>query len=398
MATAKRYYDNALTLTESETAATTGLLTTLFAAKVATGDGQPANHIPQAADGCAVDTCLRADGELARIAIALKMALCLRLWIVLRELLRLSGKRGFTWDELRAALDRYRIRYSEQNLKRWLHRGHGFWWQLDANTGLIYPAGYRTISIRLVEKCLANHLYALIATNRPGMGREMYIDVSSWNIKQFEAKAFASWYAYRENPTLSRAQLCALFRKDVQTLQAWERLGYVEVKQNYATYTLEHYAALPKDENTGKLRRDVRQTEINGVPYWEVRLPNTYIAPPIRQHDRKGASRQVSYQVRKTILSNEPAGVCEQSPKRDGVLNPNGRLYHPTLKGLRQHVKRHGERGRYLYRGTNGGRVRYYTYTEDSQVMVSVGRCNSVHDKVGYEYHKDMGKNKSDPF
>jgi hypothetical protein len=351
-----------------------------------------ATSAPTVDAGC-VDTALRCDPEFARIAIALKMGLCLRLWIVLRQLRRESNKHGFTWDELCAALDRYHVRYSKQNLKRWLNTGNNpelRWWHIDQRTGKVYPVGYARLAVDIVEYTRARiqgkhatKFYNIIATNRPG-SRDMYIDVSSYRIRQFEANVYAAWIAYKENPPISRFTLTRLWNATTKTLIAWGHIGHIRTLPSYAYYSEAHYADLPTDTD-GKNRPDVKPAEINGRNFWEVQVSNVYISPIVKQHDRRGKSRRASREIR-LALSKEHVGNCAQSLNRDDMLKPTGSLFYESHDDAKESVTRRDKHPCLIWQGSDGTH-NYFAYSKDGNGRLGLVTCARLFDAIRIEAH-----------
>jgi hypothetical protein len=301
------------------------------------------------------------DPELARLAVGLNQAPHFRLWVILLQMVRNTNKLRISRADLEAVLPQYSIRVSERNLRRWLRRGHGLFWELTDK--FVYFTGYETISCRLVEMAVKNNLPDLISTNQPGK-RSMYIDVSG-SLQQFEAHVYAAWLAYRENPTIARSTLSALFNREPRILRKWDQLAGVEVITNQAQFHPDYFADTPKHAYMYQAATGNGRSET----HFRARMVNTYHAPSIRQHGKRGQSRRVYYAVEKYLESIEPTGNCEQgrgSNALTGGLKPIGRRYFADSAKARRSAKRNGDRQRYIALGVKHKRM-VWDYSPDGR-------------------------------
>ena len=184
---------------------------------------------------------IAADPELARLAVALKLAPQHRVYLVALQMVRETNVNHIPRTELAARLSEYGITVSE-DARRWLYRGNDIFWTLDETH--VYLIGQVNVTLKLVKLAVEHNLTDLIGTNRPGK-RSMYIDVSG-SLQQFEANVYAAWLAYCENPTIARSTLSALFNREPRILRQWEALASVEVITNEAQYHPEHFADVPE--------------------------------------------------------------------------------------------------------------------------------------------------------
>ena len=302
------------------------------------------------------------DPELARLAVGLNQAPQFRLWVVLLQIVRNTNKLRISRADLEATLTQYGIKVSERNLRRWLHRGHGLLWELTEK--FVYFTGYETISCRLVEIAVKNNLPDLITTNQPGK-RSMYIDVSG-SLQQFEAHIYAAWLTYRENPTIARSTLSALFNREPRMLRKWDQAAGVEVITNQAQFAPDYFAEAPKHAYMYQAATGNGRSET----HFRARMVNTYHAPSIRQHGKRGQSRRVYYAVKKYLESIEPTGNCEQgrgSNALTGGLKPTGRRYFESSAKARSNAKRNGDRQRYIALGMNKHQQIIWDYSSDGR-------------------------------
>lgn len=303
-------------------------------------------------------TTIACDVELARLAVGLKQAPLFRLWMILLQKVRESNNGHVSRADLPALLKSYGVKFSERNLRRWLKKGQGLYWQVDSRTGRIHHTGYKLLSCRLVSYALEIGLPDLVSTNRPGQRRYMYIDVSGDHTIDFEANVYASWLASKNDPSIARDTVAALFNRDPRALRQWDKVAGVQPVANWAQYHSNFSNAVPQDTD-GNLREDVVEYTAKSGTQWRAQMVNTYHTPAIKQHDKRGQSRRVARVVRDLLESIEPAGIYGQgeaeSSVSSGGLNPTGRLYFSDHKRARASAKHNGEKPRFIPLGASRG-------------------------------------------
>ena len=271
--------------------------------------------------------CLRCDPELARIAVGVKHAYLFQRWLVLAELNRTTGKQGYTRAEFDTALRQYGVKGCDAYNARLLRRGHGFYWTL--HNDMVYPSSYVSVAKELIKHAARHGLHDLYATNAPGSMRPMYIRVSG-TAADFEAVTLNAWYAARNNPTISRMAICALFNRSEGTLRQLERRAGIQITTNMVETTDSSAVPLKPD---GSLRSDVYRTIENGRTVYHYRLANTYTSTRCKQHCHRGQSRKVSYLFKQWIESDLLASITGQGSRNaSGKLNRSGRFYCETEK------------------------------------------------------------------
>jgi hypothetical protein len=313
-------------------------------------------------DECPPINKIAGDPELARLACALNQAPQFRLWLVLLQMVRNTNANRISRSDLEAVLPQYGITVSERNLRRWLHYGHGLFWNVTEK--VVYFTGYEKVACRLVERAVQKNQPDLINTNRPGK-RSMYIDVSG-SLQQFEANVYAAWLAHRENPTIARSTLAALFNREPRMLRKWDVLAGVKIIANEAQFAPDYFEEVPEygymyQAGTGNGHSETR---------FRARMVNTYHAPSIRQHGKRGQSRRVFHAVGQYLESIEPTGNCEQgrgSNASTGGLKPTGRRYFADSTKARSSAKHKGDRQRYIVLGINRHKQMIWDYAPDGR-------------------------------
>ena len=299
---------------------------------------------PTAALTGAQTKALRVDPELGRLCVVLHLAPALRLWVVIRQHVR--DHAGSGWIDRPSLLEALRtqgIAYSARHLRRVLASGEGLFW--NATHERVYMRSWAYLAATLTSMAMTANI-GRIERNRPG-AREMYVSVTG-SLEQWEANLYAAWFAYRNNPTISRSELCKLFGRDKATLRHWEKerlAGQFTVRQNYAQCPSfeEFYKHIPQYATNytawvrwnGKLKKTARIR-------WQ--LPNTYLAGVIKQHHKKGQAAKVRRRVN-AVTETMPAD------ERRGGWH---RLYFDQAETLRQFVRNHPEaEAPYVWRGEN---------------------------------------------
>jgi hypothetical protein len=286
----------------------------------------------------------RVDPELGRLCVVLHRAPELRLWVVIREYVREHGGSGWiSRKDLAQAFKEQGISCSARHLRRLLSSGEGLFWNVTSER--VYMRSWAHLAASLTQAAMTAKI-GVPERNRPG-AREMYVPVAG-SLEQWEAQLYAAWLAYRNNPTISRSQLCDLFHRDKSVLRRWEKTrlrGQLTVRHNFAQCPdhetffehIPHYATsyVAWVRWKGKPKRIARIR-------WQ--LPNTYLVGAIRQHHRKGQASKVRKRVNQET-ANMPA-----DERRGGWP----RLYFDQPETLRTFVRKHPEAdARYVWRGEN---------------------------------------------
>lgn len=265
---------------------------------------------------------IRADIELARIALGLSLAVLFRLWMILRQLSTDTGEQGHSRADLEAALTSYGVSQVHVYTTRLLKRGNGVFWNL--HSGIVYPVGYVELCRRLVTEAARRGLHDLYATNHPGMLRPMYLACAGSNL-DFEAAILNAWYAAKNNPTISRFTLTRLFNRSELTLRQLETRAGIEPHSNFVETT--DTAAVPLKAD-GELRSDVWRTkDAQHRTVYHFRLPNTYISTRCKQHCHKGQGRKAYFLFKLLIESDELPGMSAAGAYSPGELNPLRLIY-----------------------------------------------------------------------
>ncbi|MEO8396529.1 MAG: hypothetical protein ABI700_26280 [Chloroflexota bacterium] len=287
---------------------------------------------------------LQVDPELGRLCVALHLAAPLRIWVVIRQFVREHDGSG--WIErkrLRELLKTYQIVCSDRHLRRILTNGEDIFWNVTRQR--VYMRSWAHLAATLTETALAAHS-GRIERNRPGV-REMYVPVAG-SLETWEAQLYAAWFAYRNNPTISRSELSALFNRDKTVLRRWEKtrlVGMLTLRHNYAQCPnaeafFQHIPAYATSY-VAWVRWQGRPRRIARIR-WQ--LPNTYVAGAYKQHHRKGQASKVRKRVNR-VTETKPA-----DERRGGWP----RLYFDQAETLRKFVRKHPEaEARYVWRGEN---------------------------------------------
>ena len=292
-------------------------------------------------------THFRVDPELGRLCVVLHLAPALRLWVVIRQYVR--EHEGSGWIDRQSLLDALKaqsITYSARHLRRVLAEGEGLFWNVTRER--VYMRSWVHVAA-LMTRNAHSEKAGRIERNRPGV-REMYVPVAG-DLEQWEAQLYAAWFAYRNNPTISRSELCHLFGRDKTTLRHWEKArlaGQLTVRHNYAQCPnveaffqhIPHYAT----SYTAWVHGQGKPRKITRIR-WQ--LPNTYLVGAIKQHHRKGQTSKVRKRV------NEVSEIMPADERRGGWH----RLYFDQAETLRKFVRNHPEaEARYAWRGENHSR------------------------------------------
>lgn len=284
---------------------------------------------------CPIDVCLRADIELSRICLGLKLAPQFRYWLILNQLRRDTGHQGFTRQQLTDALTAYGVKNGAAYMTRLLYRGHGLFWNIHRN--MVYPVGYTELARRIVRKAYTAGLHDLYIDNMPGIRRDMYLSVSG-AAADFEAQILAGWYAARGNPTISRYTLELLTNRDSRSLRYLERRAGITIQYNEAE-SLDP-VDVPLNEH-GEKRSDVYRTiDGRGNTVWHWRLPNTYQSTIIRQHDKRGAGRRTASILKQWFETIQLTGNIAAGANSPGKLNRMKLNYCITDKDAKRRARR----------------------------------------------------------
>jgi hypothetical protein len=294
---------------------------------------------------------IRVDPDLARVSIGLLKANLFRLWIIARSLTRRADGSGtIAKRSLKSALPAHDIHYTRQHINRLIAAGDGLFWNIGDERLFIRSSQF--VSQRLTLEALATSP-ALVLNNRPG-SRDMYVSLSG-SLADWESQLYAAWMASRNNPTISRERLSALFNRTDETLRQWEakRSEQLKVRTNYAQCAdpeslpftpplhCRAYVATKDGKHSIRLR-------------WQ--LPNTYLVSGYREHARRGQARKVRKVV--NALLHEPADLW-----RGGLLHGQKR-YFDKAERLHGYRKKYVDAAvTYLWLGENRWRHGIYEYT-----------------------------------
>jgi len=205
------------------------------------------------------DNAIRLDIELGRTAQGLGDARQIRVWMILEETARKTGKNYVLRAELHSLVQSYGVRCSDRTLSRWLADGHDTYWIVTTG-GHVRLIGYNKLAKKLSLRARASGLRDLVATNHPGQRRYMYVNVASNKLAEFEAAIYAAWLASRNNPTIARSTLKSLFNRDLSVLREWEQLAGIQIIENFGHYTAEFSADVPlmRTENYARMSTNIR--------------------------------------------------------------------------------------------------------------------------------------------
>jgi hypothetical protein len=284
---------------------------------------------------------LRVDPELGRLAVLLALTQPFRLWLIGRELTRdADGSGQITTSALTAAMKRFGVTCDARTVRRLLACGDGTFWNRDRNRLFLRSWGY--VAVQLTTEA-ARRRGARLERNRPGR-REIHASVAG-SKERFEAQLYAAWLTARQNPTISRGELTALFGCDKKTLRRWEKkhlVGIVKPRANFAQCPdwETFYDVIP--EHAVDYRAAVRhngRTQYTRRLRWQ--LPNTYLTTGLKEHHRAGQARKVRRAVNAELSLPAPFG-------RGGPL----KLYFDKPEYLHRMLRKNPEAGpRYVWRG-----------------------------------------------
>jgi len=314
------------------------------------------------------------DTELTRLSIGLKQSSEIRIWLLIEQHARETNLNHLSRLQLETLLERYGIKYSQQNLDKWLRRGHSLYWRLDEKGSLIWLIGYKRLSEILTNRALRFGLIDLIITNNPGQRKSMYIDMRSDTVEQFEANCYAGWHASKTNNQIARFTLTRLFNRSTKTLIKWEKLAGITIIHGITHYSAEHADAVPLNTKGEGLRGDVLEYEVNGKTRWSAEYSNIYQTLPMKQHAVRGQSRKVARHLHKLLKSFESAGLIGQGGNPGG-LNPTGRVIFDDDKRAKAHAKRYGEKPRQLRKGFDNRRCAHSEYAPDGIGRMRAREC-----------------------
>lgn len=286
---------------------------------------------------------IRVEPEIGRICIGLNKASEYRLYVIARELTRSAEGSGKVAKEaLRGVLKRYGITYTREHFNRLLRAGNGVFWNLSQKH--VYIRSYKSLASKLAT--LAPELFS---TNRPGV-RDIYLSPAGSH-EQWEATLYAGWLAYRNNPTIARETLEALFRRSPDTLRRWEqtRLQTVvsvranEVQCPHPLHEDDRYFDYIPEHSQPYVAQVHFQGQWQRVIRIRWRTSNSYQVSAIRQHHRHGQAKK----VRKAVndLFEHPT-----AEKRGGTHSL--KRYFDDVKRLKVYTAKHDSMG-YLWRGEN---------------------------------------------
>lgn len=284
---------------------------------------------------------LRVDPEVGRLAIVLHVAPHLRLWLIGREIVRAgNGSGAVDTSEFRQAVASWGVKYSSRHLRRLLSAGNGVFWNLGRDR--VYLRSW-TFVARSLAQTAQRQRCGRLERNRPGR-REVYVPGTGTS-QQWEANLYAGWLLSRNNPTISRSELQALFGREKTTLLRWERenlVGTVTTRSNFAQCSdwqkFYDYVPAHAQSYTALVRFKGRIVRVNRIR-WQ--LPNTYQINGLREHHRLGQALKVRKAVNAEL--SLPA-----TSRRGGLL----KLYFDCPQDLRRLVRKAPDIGaRYVWRG-----------------------------------------------
>jgi hypothetical protein len=345
--------------------------------------------------GSDTDCTIAADNELARIAMALKLTVLFRLWLILHQLARLTKRQGFTQDELVQKMHELNVKHEDSNLIRNIHRGHRLFWELDGNTGMIYPAGYVSLALRLVKRAYAFDFWDIFITNIAGRSKDMYLDVSG-SAADFESTILAGWHASKNNPTISRFVLTHLFNRDVRTMRKLEKRAGIKTVHNVAhTYDP---SLVPLDDD-GNLRWDVETYQDRaGRTVYAFTMSNTYHAPRVRQHHRWGQNRRARAVIN-NLMEKFELPSSRRGTGQPGKLNTDRtRQYFETGKSARGSFKKFGDQPRHIPLGADDGNTVHWELSLDGQSGMDFWEASDGISHITPLYRASYNSIQSEPF
>jgi hypothetical protein len=322
------------------------------------------------------------DVELCRIALGLRQAAQMRLWLVLVQYARDTGYNHITRRDFMKLLDKYEIAYNVPNFHRWLRQGDNLYWNLDSDR--VWLIGYKRLSIALVDKVLTmpkpkrgSDPINLVLTNNPGYFRHIYIKVASKSLIEFEAACYSGWLTAKNDPTISRYSLSHLFRRHPNILRRWEKIAKVKILNTFAHYTEETSNFIPQLPEGGH-RGDVIEYAVKGRKRWSVEYSNTYQPQPTRQHDKRGQCLTVSRILHKKLESLRSAGPTAQIPYRDGRLHRGGRKIFQDAKSAKSYANIKNPKEQYIMRGVDNRQCLHLECSPDGVGRTRLAECSKA--------------------
>lgn len=322
---------------------------------------------------------IRLDPELGRLSITLKQAHFLRVWCVLRHVVRnRDGSGKVNRREIPKTLKQFGIKHSRRHINRIIQQGEGIYW--NATPTLLYIRSSSHVAKMLTQMALEVYPDG-VSTNKPGV-RDVLLDPKG-TLEEWEAQIYKGWLTHRENPTISREVLSILFNRTPETLRRWEqvRLGdQVIIRSNYAQQTDDewtidkHFHHIP--EHAVVYARKTKHQNKFGFRW---RISNTYKTRYCRQHPHKGQASKVRRAVNRVL--EQPA-----NQRRGGL--PVRKLYFETAKSLRAYLDKH--EGVYqLWRGENKQGHGIFEVNSEGYAQTKANeRLNYKHERVVFETKK----------
>lgn len=309
----------------------------------------------------------RVDPELARIAVGLRQAAGLRLWLIARHISN-EENGGCGWITASRLRDHIKESYSSRHLRRILKDGDGLFW--TQAHGRLYLRGVGKVAAALTKHA-AVHQPGLIVTNRPGGLRDMHLPLDGSHAA-WEATIYAGWLAAREDPSIARDTLATLFGRSKQTLRRWERDHLADTVTVIPAYA---QTADPEDTPANvpafAYVAAVRDPDAPHAPaQYQVRvrwqLPNQYRTHDLKSYARRGQSRKVRAAVLTALNSHPMTGQQPLNFTAEGSPRCPRRYFESTKQVMRQRKRRRQAESTtptYVYRGYNHDGHLIYEYT-----------------------------------
>jgi hypothetical protein len=267
----------------------------------------------------AINTVIRVDPEMARIAYSAGLYPVYRAWLYLRAN-NPDGSGRVDRETISKIWKQAGIAASDRHIRRLIEQGQGFFWNTSKfQSSRLYLAGIERVASRLITGQ---------TTDKPGgKNPDMLIDLTG-DISQSIARVYAAWIARKSGKngvTISRARLQDLWNVEVKSLLRWEKLAGIEKQSNYAQ---------SNDTSIDKVPAHARLCLHRDNSYFASwRLPNTYLAKSA-QHKAIGKAQKIRSAVNRRIEDLLQRGYDFQlAPLVES-------LYFDSEKKCQKHIKR----------------------------------------------------------